>query len=370
LEGRLELVQRERDGWNGAVGVQALTRDFDAIGAEAYVGRTEIQELGLFTVQRVDRDTYGFEGGLRFDRRRLDNIAFGERDFTNVSTSGGVFVRPSEGVFLGVSAARNERAPDEAELFANGVHVATGQAEFGGAAQGLEFDSEVALSLEGSAHFERGRFDADAHVFVVKYDGFIDLRPNGELFGEDEEHDHEDEAHEGADEHGHEGEHDHGHEEGGVPVFNYVQTDADFYGFELEAGYDLFARDGRKIRLEGAADYVRGDTDLGPPARIPPWSVTGRLVYASEPINARVEVRRVGEQDRVAEFELPTDGYTLLNAFLSYKPFRGARGAEGVTLFLEGRNLTDEEAREHASFLKDLAPLPGRNLRAGVAWRF
>lgn len=41
-----------------------------------------------------------------------------------------------------------------------------------------------------------------------------------------------------------------------------------------------------------------------------------------------------------------------------------------VTIFAEARNLTNEEAREHVSFLKDIAPLPGRNLRVGLAYRF
>jgi iron complex outermembrane receptor protein len=66
----------------------------------------------------------------------------------------------------------------------------------------------------------------------------------------------------------------------------------------------------------------------------------------------------------VAEFELPTEAYTLLNASLVYRPM------EGVKVFAEGRNLNDAEAREHASFLKDLAPLPGRSLRLGVAYSF
>ncbi len=68
----------------------------------------------------------------------------------------------------------------------------------------------------------------------------------------------------------------------------------------------------------------------------------------------------------MAEFELPTDAYTLVSAFASVN----VPGVQGAKLFVEGRNLTDEEAREHASFLKDLAPLPGRNFRAGLAYRF
>jgi len=41
-----------------------------------------------------------------------------------------------------------------------------------------------------------------------------------------------------------------------------------------------------------------------------------------------------------------------------------------VTVFAELHNIGDVEAREHVSFLKDIAPMPGRNLRVGLAWRF
>ena len=85
----------------------------------------------------------------------------------------------------------------------------------------------------------------------------------------------------------------------------------------------------------------------------PRWDLTG-------------EVRHVGEQDRLADFELPTDAYTMVNLSGAVRPFANPN----VTLFAEAHNLTDEEAREHTSFLKDIAPLPSRNLRLGVAWRF
>ena len=80
----------------------------------------------------------------------------------------------------------------------------------------------------------------------------------------------------------------------------------------------------------------------------------------------KLELRHVGEQDRVADFELPTDSYQTINAYLSATPFADRK----LRLFLEGRNLNDAEAREHASFLKDLAPLPGRSFRLGVGYKF
>ncbi|WP_295187639.1 TonB-dependent receptor [uncultured Brevundimonas sp.] len=342
-EGRADLVQRERNGWNGAVGVQALSRNFEAIGEEAFVPSVKIDELGLYTVQRLDLGNHGFEGGLRYDRRELSGTPIGgasevTREFDNWSASAAAFIRPTAGLFLGLSLAHNERAPSEVEMFADGVHIATAAYETGD----LTLNSEKVTTLEGTAHYDRGRFTGDLHVYHSWYNGFIDERPTGDQFYFEEE----DEF---------------------FPIYRFVQTDAKFYGFELEGAYALWQDGDRKLSLEGAADYVHAQTDFGPAARIPPYSVTGRLAWTSTRFDASAEVRHVGEQDRVAnEFELPTDDYTLVNAAIAVRPF----AQQNVTLFAEARNLTDEEAREHVSFLKDIAPLPGRNLRVGVAYRF
>ena len=260
------------------------------------------------------------------------------RELDNWSASAAAFIRPATGLFLGLSLAHNERAPSEVELFADGVHIATAAYETGD----LNLNSEKVTTLEGTAHYDRGRFTGDLHVYHSWYDGFIDERPTGEEFLFEEENE-------------------------TFPVYRFVQTDAKFYGFELEGAYALWQDGDRKLSLEGAADYVRAQTDFGPAARIPPYSVTGRLAWTSTKFDVSGEVRHVGEQDRVANaFELPTDDYTLVNASVAVRPF----AQQNVTLFAEARNLTDEEAREHVSFLKDIAPLPGRNLRVGVAYRF
>jgi len=341
-ESRAELIQRERNGWNGAVGVQALKRNFEAIGEEAFVPTTDIEEQGIYTVQRYDRDRYGFEGGLRYDRRTLSATPLGEtvgleRKFDNWSASAAAFLRPQAGVFLGLSLSRTERAPSEVELFADGVHIATAAYETGD----VNLDNEKVTTLEGTLHLDKGRFTGDLHLYQSWYDGFIDERNTGETFlfeEEDEE----------------------------FPIYQFVQTDARFRGLEAEVAYSLWESGDRKLSLEGAADYVHAQTDLGPAARIPPWSATARLAWTSNLWDLAGEVRHVGEQDRLSEGELPTDGYTMVNLRGAVRPFSD----RNVTVFAEAHNLTDEEAREHTSFLKDIAPLPGRNLRIGVTYAF
>jgi len=343
-EARADLIQRDRSGWNGAIGVQALSRALSAEGDEAYIPPSDTDEVGVYAVQRLDQGGYGFEGGLRYDRRTVSATPIGgmtevEREYDNWSASGAVFMRPTDDLFLGLSLTRNERAPSETELFADGVHIATGVYEVGD----LTLDSEQVTTIEGTLHYDAGRFRGDLHVFASRYDGFIDLRDTGANFEVDEDGEIEE-----------------------FPIFAYQQTDADFHGFEAEVAYDIWAEGRRVVTLEGAVDYVDADTDLGPASRIPPVSVTGRIKYGSGPIDLSLEVRHVAEQDEVAAFELPTDSYTMINLFGAWRPFAD----RGVTLFAEGRNLTDTEAREHVSFLKDIAPMPGANLRVGVAYRF
>jgi len=350
VEGRVELVQRETEHLKGAVGFQALSRDFEAIGDEAFVPGTTVSEVGVFTLQRLDLGGWGLDGGLRIDRRTIEAdmkgraasapaIGYGldwstvpaSLDFTNVSASLGLFWEPAEGHFYALTLASNGRAPSEAELFADGPHPGTGGYELGD--PGL--DSETVLSLEATGRWSLGALGAEVHLWGAAYDGFIEQAPDGQV-------------------------------EDGLKVFRYFQTGAEFYGFEAEASYDLWSQGERSLTLEAAADYVHGETDSGAPARIPPWSVTSRLAWKGERLETRLEVRRVGQQERVATFELPTDGYTLVNLYADFKP----SGNPDLRLFVEGRNLTDAEIREHASFLKDVAPAAGRSVRTGIAWRF
>jgi iron complex outermembrane receptor protein len=69
----------------------------------------------------------------------------------------------------------------------------------------------------------------------------------------------------------------------------------------------------------------------------------------------------------VAEFESETKGYTLVDLDVSYVT---SFNNTDVTFYLKGRNLADEEARVHTSFLKDLTPVQGRSFILGARAHF
>jgi iron complex outermembrane receptor protein len=125
------------------------------------------------------------------------------------------------------------------------------------------------------------------------------------------------------------------------------------------------------LELRALFDTVAAELDVAGNDQIPRLPPTRYGVGASADhgiLRATVDFLWISEQDDVADFELPTDAYGDLRAFVGADLPFGA--ATTLTLFVQGRNLTDDEQRQHASFIKDLAPMPGRTVEAGIRARF
>ena len=111
-------------------------------------------------------------------------------------------------------------------------------------------------------------------------------------------------------------------------------------------------------------DLVRGRLENGNVPRIPPQRFGLQLDYKTGPWAGYFSLIRAMRQDRVAELETATPGYTLADAELSYRISRSK--SNHYTIFVQGKNLLDKEIRMHSSYQKDVAPLPGRALVIGV----
>lgn len=355
-EARLEAHHRDARHV-GAIGLQATDVDLGAEGEEAFISATSTRDLGLFAIERYDLGGWGLEGGLRYERREIENAAFGARAFDNVSASAGVFVRPATGWFMGATLARSERAPTAIELFSDGPHLATANYEIGDPLLG----QERALSLEASLRHEGERARFELNLFAVDFSDYIALVERGDVFWLDEANETSGFAPDASDP--------------GIPadalvlpVFSVVAEDALFTGGEVSAAARLFEAAGLRFAADAALDFVRAEFDAGGrPPRIPPYALTLGLEAENTRWSARIEAVRTGKQDRLAAFETPTEGYTFVNASLAFRPM-GEAGA--WSLRLDGRNLADELGRVHSSFLKDELPLPGRNLRLTLIGEF
>ncbi len=339
-EGRLELIDKPMDAFggqiNGAVGFQFRLRDFSAVGEEAFVPPTNSDQYGVFALKELTNGPWRFEIGGRYEHtsHTVEETGF-SRDFDGFSVSGGVGFKATEELFFGVNGFRTERAPSTEELFSNGPHLATDQFEVGDPT----LDEEVGRGVEATARYSTDRFALSINGFYTSYKDFIYEIETGE-------------------------------EEDGLPVFQFLAADATFRGFEAQAEAELFRFGSFDVHGDASLDYVRATVDVTGNEnlpRIPPLSGLVGLEARSEVVDLRLELEYAAEQEDTADFELPTDGYEVLNAFVTLRPFPTARG---LSLQVAGYNLTDEEVRLHTSFLKDLVPLPGRNFRVSLRGEF
>lgn len=339
LEGRLELAQAKRGGWRGAVGAQVFTRDFDVRGDEKFVPRNETVQTGLFTLQELDMGGATLEFGGRYEHTAVDAAADADlgtdavgRRFDAFSGSVGASVGVATGWKVGVNLSRTERAPSAEELFANGPHAGTQAFEVGDPG----FAKEKSWGLEGVLRGRGDGYHFEGSVFYNRFADFIYEQPTGVVRDD-------------------------------LPVFEYRQAGARYYGVEAEGSVNLGQAAGFSFVADAVADYVRATVkNVGPAPRIPPLRVLGGLEAQGDRLDARIEAEWVSRQDRTAAFETETGGYTMVNSSLSFRPF----GTPNATLLLSANNLFDVVARRHASVLKDYAPLAGRDLRVTAKLSF
>lgn len=333
IESRLEITQNDRGGWRGASGIQFTTRDFEAIGEEAFVPPTRTNQLGLFSLQEFDMGDLEAEIALRFDRANLEAQTLGiSRRFNNVSAAFGVGYNIGD-LKLGTNISRTGRAPSVEELYSNGPHVATQSFEIGD----TTLASERSWNGEIYARYDSTRVDFSATLYANRFDSFIYESATGVVQDD-------------------------------LPVFQYFQRKARVWGVEAEASANLGSLGTFDVLVDGVADYVRASVNnAGPVPRIPPLRLLGGLELQSGHVDLRGEVEWSADQNRVATFETPTDGFTMVNASMTWRPFGRDKN---IALIAAANNIFDVEARRAASFTKDFVPLSGRDFKVTARLSF
>jgi iron complex outermembrane receptor protein len=259
-----------------------------------------------------------------------------DRNETSLALSLGSVINENTSFNFGLASVK--RAPSAVELFMNGEHLSTGRFEVGDAS----LKSETSNNIDFTLDYENNGVFASATIFRNNIDDYIYLRDETEA-----EHEmHEEDDHEG---------------HGGLILSNYMQKDAEFNGYEFEIGRSLNFNDG-SMTFSYGMDYVNAKFKDGTYVpRINPRRHIFTLTYAKDETSASMTFRNVTSQSKLSLNETPTESYKMVDLKLSQRiPIFNSDGEMLVTLF--AKNLLDEVARNHSSFVKDEVPLPGRNI--------
>jgi iron complex outermembrane recepter protein len=373
VDSRIELLHQPIGVFEGSIGSQVFYKDLSVLGEEAFLQPTETLAVAGFIFEEVKLTRVRFQFGARVEHdsisidssdpelTSLTSPSQKDQEFLPVSGAAGAIYDFARDWQLALNFTYSQRAPTAEELFARGPHEATFQFIIGDPNLDEEINRTVDLSLRKTVGHVTGFISG----FYTSYDGFIDFTSTGEF-------------------------------EDGLQVFIYTPKNATFYGGEgrvdihllplnitrpsehsdsksvknvITKGEETTQKNPNDLYLRIQADYVHAEgADTGEPLpRITPFRYGASLNYESEHWTASIEGWRVDAQNRVAEFETPTPGYTFLNASIGYK-FQWGRTYN--YLYVRGTNLTNEEARDHLSFLKEVMPLPGRGVVVGLRTTF
>jgi iron complex outermembrane receptor protein len=339
----------------GAVGVRAQYRDI-ITGGSLRTPSTYDYAVAAFLIEEIGTGALRLQLGARYDHTWYEprdttasifvggrRIPVRPRSFGSVSGSVGALYAPSDGVRFGVSVARAFRTPDFNELYSNGPHLAANSFDVGDPS----LDAETGLGVDAFVRITSERVQGEIAAFRNQLNDYIFPSSRGR-------------AEIGT--------------QGGRPRFQYTNEDAVFTGAEGDLSVGLTDR----LAAELTASYVRArftsdrapipiiegnDTSFVDASEFPPLipSLNGRVAlrYEGPRFFASAGVRWAAEQDRLGDFESPTDGYATGNLSAGIRLVRGTR-LHTVTLVFD--NITDVEYRDHLSRIKDIMPQPGRNV--------
>ncbi|QQD20944.1 TonB-dependent receptor [Oceanospirillaceae bacterium ASx5O] len=330
--------------WDGTQGLNFTVDGDYEFAHDSPMPATETTQAGLFLVEQRDWQYGLLEFGARVDEVRIsadpdplrpaarrDISYYDDKTFHPTSfTAAGTWVL-TDTQRLGLNLARVQRAPEVTELYWNGDHHATFSFQLDNPDLGMEtaWTTDLNWLLEG----ERNR--VRIAVFYYRFADYIynDLKAVTDPFHGDD-------------------------------VYRHEQADARFYGAEFSWQHNLNAFWHLDINADLVDAALRNGNNL---PRTPPATLLLALNYERYGWDARLESKFVQEQKETAANEDASEGHILLNASLSYEqPLANSE----LIWQLSVQNLTDEYAVNHVSYLKQAAPLPGRNLQAGVRWRF
>lgn len=397
---RLDVFHQEFKHWKGGVNFHYKRSEVAAEGSEAFtppstsetlaVAIMEEKHMGDVLVQfgaRAERVTIRADKALlpalevhghgeeveedaqdhEADAAELTRVFAVDEAFTPVSISLGGVWDFAEGYNLGIALSHAQRGPSASELLSFGPHIGTGTFEIG-AIFGLHeeegenhFDlteNDITLEKSNNMDFTFRKHEGDVGIILNAFFNKVDdyyyqndtglYAPNSDTHGHDEDAEVEEE-----DEH-----------ESELPIYLFTHEDAEFYGLEAQFIWKLSDRWESTV----FSDFVHAELSDGRYLpRTPPLRFGIDIDYNTERLSANLSWTHYAEQDKVAFRESSTDRYDMLGASISYRlPYEPLN----LSLFAKIENLTDVEARVHSSFIKDLAPRPGRNFSLGIRGSF
>lgn len=336
---------------HGTLGLQIERLDFSALGEEAFVPGTHTASDALFLLQEWRSPGLILSAGARRERVhvRSDGDAadaaearFGAataRRFQPVSWMLGLqlpLAAVAPGWSLRGALGHTERAPAYYELYANGVHVATGAYERGDPTLALERSRHAEVGVQ----WQQGPQQLQVQLFRTRFANYLALDATGSDVTLDDG--------------------------GSVPEYLFRGVPATLHGLEIEArGRQVLA--GWTLDGQATLDWVRGRNDATGDAlpRLPPMRLHLGLEAARGALSLGLALQHQTAQRRVPATDTATAAATRVDLSLGWRQrWAGADALWTLKLGNVGQALAFSPSTVRPA--RELSPAGARALTAGL----
>lgn len=331
-ESRLELSHIPVGLARGSFGFQSRHGSLQAQGEEAVVPRTDTESYAAFVAEHLDFWPWEIDLGARIEHVQTHAQSFNARRDLPVSGAASLTWNAADFHRLTLAFTSTQRPPAAQELYSFGVHPASQAFEIGNP----KLNREHSHQLELGYRFEHPALTAEANFFHYWVNDYIFFQHTAQR-----------------------------DEKSGLPILLVSQQDAVFKGFEAQLHWPLLTTAYGALDLILFGDYTRGRFQNGSDVpRMPPWRYGFELKFHREQGQIFLRLTRAEPQDHPGQNEAPTSSYVLLNLGGEYRIPAGDRLQ--LVLFARATNLLDQTVRNSTSFLRTVAPEPGRGAQVGI----
>jgi len=275
-------------------------------------------------------------------------------NFHNFSASAGIKYQLNDNSFIIGNYSLSSRPPNPSELFSDGLHHSAARIELGD----LRLSKEVSNRISASYNYYNDKTNFLIEGFYNRINDFMYLEP----FGIEQTI------------------------RGAFPVWNYLQTDAELYGIDISASYDIT----NSINISNKSSYTAGNDieNDRPLIDIPPFNTRNSIKYtnadwnkfsvslssewtfeqAQYPDNNFETYIAANDEYVLVDISTPPSAFHLLH-FYSEMTFNTSNKTN-LNVGLSVNNIFDTKYRSYLNRLRYFADDIGRNIILQIQFNY
>ncbi|AWW32568.1 TonB-dependent receptor [Echinicola strongylocentroti] len=344
----LSYEHPSNNNWNGSFGINAIQQannNIPGTGVTPLIPNYDMINLGAFVIEKYTKGPLELEGGARYDYRYVDAARYNqgeldEQDFTfqNFSAFLGAGYSLSDQWLITTNLGSAWRPPNINEQFSQGLHHGAAAVEIGDP----NLVSEQAIKWVNTINFDNEKLTAELTGYYHKINNYIYLNPTGEEYVS---------------------------LRGTFNVFEYLQTDASFWGIDLSTDYVLLPP--LSWFVKGSMIRAKNLSEQNYLPFIPADRVETGLVYETNAIGKLTFSNLTAfKQRREPDFDLAPapPGYNLWNISISKSFIENEKSRLNGSLTVN--NLLNTEYKDYMNRFRYFTHEMGRNITLRINYEF